>query len=207
MRHGSPAKLSLCSFCSLPNVVWAVVVWCKRAEEETSSRLRQGGLIVPRSGAVLYLRKVSGNPCRKAAEGSVSFPSAKLGFVGAAGSRTRQEFSVPALGVLGGYPSSSAPLWWGGMDAAAVLGVVWGRCELKRPRCSTAELTLWGFFFWCNEKVGVEQPLSICFVLLLPSCRCLLGFEDFFWFFSCLCITFFSLATRLHICLLFVAFK
>lgn len=134
---------------------------------------------MPRSGAVLYLRKVSGNPRRKAAEGSVSFPSAKVGFVGAAGSRTRQEFSVPALGVLGGYPSSSAPLWWGGMDAAAVLGVVWGRCELKRPRCSTAELSLWGFF-WCNEKVGVEHLLSMGFVLLLPSCRCLLGFEDFF---------------------------
>lgn len=154
-----------------------------QAEAGRYHRASFGSCALPSEGVGQSVQK----SCRRQRQ----FSFCKSGICGGCRFQNTSGILSACLGVLGGYPSSSAPLWWGGMDAAAVLGVGWGRCELKRPCCSTAELTLC-YFFWCNEKVGVEHLLSICFVLLLPSCRCLLGFEDFFFvFFLPLCYFFF----------------
>lgn len=92
---------------------------------------------------------------QKDAKGKVCFVPAEARFIGAADSRMYQEYSVPGLWVLGGF--SSSHLLTSG-TAGCLNGVlrrlVWGRCELKWPRCSAVKRILCNFFLSIIERLA-----------------------------------------------------
>lgn len=152
---------------------------------------------MPWSGTVLYLWKLLGNQCRKAAKGKVHFLSAKVWFIGAADSRICQEYLVRGLGILVGYSSSRLlPRGKVGCLNSVLRRVAWGRCEFRWPCCSAAKLILRNFFSIMKRLAWNYFVCLFCLALYFLSLL----------FFFLACVLLFFLAAWLHVRLLFIAF-
>lgn len=109
LQSRSLAKLSLCSFCSLSNIGWAIVVQYKIIAVATRRHQLQSDVASCHRALVwncIMPLEILRQSMQKAAKGKVHFVPAEARFIGAADSRICQEYLVRGLWILGGFSSS-----------------------------------------------------------------------------------------------------